>query len=45
MGMESEFTRGSVSASTDADFVFAFNDSNFLDWQLQIKIIGNLLEN
>ena len=29
--MESEFTRGGVSASIDADFVFAFNGSNFSD--------------
>ena len=45
MGMELEFTRGSVLASTDADFVFAFNDSNFSDRQLQIEIMGDSLEN
>ena len=44
-GMESEFTRGSVSASTDADFAFAFNDSNFSDRQLRIEIMGDPLEN
>ena len=45
MGMESKFTRGGVSAFTNADFAFAFNDSNFLDWQLRIEIKGNPLEN
>ena len=45
MGMESEFTRGGVSAFTNADFAFAFNDSNFLDRQLWIEIKGNPLEN
>ena len=29
--MELEFTKGSVLASTYADFAFAFNDSNFSD--------------
>ena len=43
--MELEFTKVSVSASTYADFAFAFNDSNFLDRQLQIEIMGDPLEN
>ena len=45
MGMESEFTRGGVSTFTNADFAFAFNDSNFLDRQLRIEIKGDPLEN
>ncbi|GMY23815.1 BTB/POZ domain-containing protein POB1-like [Fagus crenata] len=38
-GMDSDFTR-SVSAA-DADFGFAFNDSNFSDRQLRIEIMGD----
>ena len=34
-----EFPR-SVSSSSDADFGFAFNDSNFSDRQLRIEIMG-----
>ncbi|XP_062090583.1 BTB/POZ domain-containing protein POB1-like [Humulus lupulus] len=38
-----EFPR-SVSSSSDADFAFAFNDSNFSDRQLRIEIMGDTPE-
>lgn len=41
--MESDFSSG-VSAA-DADFAFAFNDSNFSDRMLRIEILGDPPEN
>ncbi|KAL5571539.1 hypothetical protein UlMin_021136 [Ulmus minor] len=41
--MDSDFSR-SVSSSSDADFAFAFNDSNFSDRQLKIEIMGDAPE-
>ena len=38
--MESEWSRGGGSSS-DADFGFAFNDSNFSDRILQIEVMGD----
>lgn len=37
--IDSDFSR-SASSSSDADFGFAFNDSNFSDRQLRIEIMG-----
>lgn len=39
MVMESEWSRG--ASNPDADFAFAFNDSNFSDRVLQIEIMGD----
>lgn len=41
--MDSDFSRG-LSAG-EADFGFAFNDSNFSDRLLRIEIVGDPLEN
>lgn len=41
--MDSDFSR-SASSSTDPDFAFAFNDSNFSDRQLKIEIMGEASE-
>ncbi|EXB52718.1 BTB/POZ domain-containing protein [Morus notabilis] len=38
--MDPDFSR-SASSSSDADFGFAFNDSNFSDRQLRIEIMGD----
>lgn len=44
--MEQEFAAAgrTVTPSTDADFAFAFNDSNFSDRLLRIEIMGDLPE-
>lgn len=41
--MDSDFAR-TVTPSTDADFAFAFNDSNFSDRLLRIEIMGDTPE-
>jgi hypothetical protein len=41
--MESDFSSGASPA--DADFAFAFNDSNFSDRVLRIEILGDPPEN
>ena len=40
MAMESEWSRGGGGTS-DADFAFAFNDSNFSDRVLRIEIMND----
>lgn len=42
LAMEASFSRG--GASSDADFGFAFNDSNFSDRLLRIEIMGDMNE-
>lgn len=43
--MDSDFSPGGLSASSsDSDFAFAFNDSNFSDRVLRIEIIPDLPE-
>lgn len=39
-GMDSDYSRASCASSSDADFGFAFNDSNFSDRLLRIEIMG-----
>ncbi|XP_022933627.1 BTB/POZ domain-containing protein POB1-like isoform X1 [Cucurbita moschata] len=43
-GMDSDYSRASCSSPSDADFGFAFNDSNFSDRLLRIEIMGELEE-
>lgn len=43
-GMDSDYSRASCASSSDADFGFAFNDSNFSDRLLRIEIMGEPAE-
>ncbi|KAF8413273.1 hypothetical protein HHK36_001249 [Tetracentron sinense] len=42
--MDSDFSRNNGGVSSDADFAFAFNDSNFSDRVLRIEIMAELPE-